>query len=299
MKLLSKTLSLLPWTVFRALFLTLKTLRRLAGKGLHTLARREGLVWSLNLGETIDLWIYLSGSFQRPSIEALLRLIRPGDVVLDIGANIGAHTLFVARAVGASGKVHSFEPTRFAFQKLRRNLELNPELSARVETHQLELVEPGTEASAGDIHSSWPLEPGSEVHECHGGALMPTTGAGLTTLDAFCSSHPIPRVDVIKLDVDGHECGVLRGAQHLLQTQRPAMVLEISPCVYASAAPHRFEDFIEMLGALDYRLLDETHFQPLTLDAARLRALVPPAGGINAVAVPAEFPLARLKKEHP
>lgn len=296
---LSQTLALLPYTGFRALFLALKGLRRLSGKSMQTLARREGLLWSLDLGETIDLWIYLTGSFQRPSVDALRRLIRPGDVVLDIGANIGAHTLFIARAAGPTGQVHAFEPTPFAFQKLRRNLELNPLLGASVQAHQLELVAPGAASSLSEIYSSWPLEPTGKVHPCHGGALMATTGAAITTLDAFCSSHPIRRVDVIKLDVDGHECGVLGGAQHLLRTQRPAMILEISPCVYAAAAPHRFEDFIEILKALDYRLLDETHFQPLALDAARLRALVPPPGGINAVAVPAEFPMARLKKEHP
>ncbi len=297
MNLLSTALTLLPWTGFRAIFSALKGLRRLRGKSMQTLACREGLQWSLDLGQTIDLWIYLTGAFQRPSVDALLRLIRPGDVVLDIGANIGSHTLFIARAVGPAGQVHAFEPTPFAFQKLQRNLELNPLLSATTQAHQIELVAPGTPAPTSEIHSSWPLDPTSKVHPNHGGALMATTGARISTLDAFCSSHAIPRVNVIKIDVDGHECNVLRGAQHLLQTQRPAIVLELCPCVFAAAPPHRFEDFIEMLVDLDYRLLDETHFQPLALDAARLRALIPPADGINAIAIPAEFPLAQLSKE--
>lgn len=60
--------------------------------------------------------------------------------MLDIGANIGSHTLPLAQMVGPSGRVYSFEPTDYAFGKQRRNLSLNPELSKRVNALQSMLV---------------------------------------------------------------------------------------------------------------------------------------------------------------
>src|SRR5271170_1360120 len=66
--------------------------------------RRDGLRWQLDLREGIDFSIFLLGVFERSSVNVYRRLIRPGDVVLDIGANIGAHTLQFARLVGGAGR---------------------------------------------------------------------------------------------------------------------------------------------------------------------------------------------------
>src|SRR4030095_4914874 len=95
--------------------------RRLAGLGSQTEVVRDGLRWQLDLCEGIDLALYL-GIFETDSVSVVRRLLEPGAVVLDIGANIGAHTLPMARRVGPNGKVYAFEPTQFAFQKLQNNI---------------------------------------------------------------------------------------------------------------------------------------------------------------------------------
>ena len=77
--------------------------RRLAGRGPSTQVTRQGIRWAQDLREGIDFSIWLLGSFEPETVRCYQRLIRPGDVVLDIGANIGAHTLPLARAVGPSG----------------------------------------------------------------------------------------------------------------------------------------------------------------------------------------------------
>ena len=69
------------------------------------------------------------------------RIVRRGDIVLDIGANIGAHTLHLAQAVGAAGKVWAIEPTDYAMAKLKANIALNPGLAARIVCCQLMLVD--------------------------------------------------------------------------------------------------------------------------------------------------------------
>ena len=86
--------------------------------------KRGGLRWMLDLDEGIDFSIFLLGSFEPDAVRCFEKRIKPGDVVLDICANIGAHTLRLARLVGSSGRVLAFEPTIYAYAKLRSNLEL-------------------------------------------------------------------------------------------------------------------------------------------------------------------------------
>ena len=67
--------------------------RALAGKSSETVIERRGIRWNLDLGEGIDFAIFLFGAFELRTLRAYWPLIQPGDFVLDIGANIGAHTL--------------------------------------------------------------------------------------------------------------------------------------------------------------------------------------------------------------
>ena len=207
--------------------------------------------------------------------------------MLDIGANIGAYTLFMARAVGGAGRVYAFEPTGYAYEKLRRNLDRNPALRDRVEAEQLLLADFAAGSGITSVCSSWPLEAGTDAHVSHGGVRMPVGQARTSTLDAFCAERSIGRLQVIKLDVDGNECAVLRGAREPIERHQPLIVLEVSPCVYADTSPDRFEDFVEILHSFGYRLLHESTFAPMPADARALSALVPAGGAVNAIAIPA------------
>ena len=103
-------------------------LRRTLGLPSEVTTRRGGVRWRLDLTEGIDLSIYLLGAFEPATVKLYRRLVKPGDVVLDIGANIGAHVLPLAVLVGDAGRVIAFEPTRYACRKLQANLALNPRL---------------------------------------------------------------------------------------------------------------------------------------------------------------------------
>src|SRR5205809_3793654 len=93
-------------------------------RGKTVSATIDGSTYELDLGETIDVALYL-GQWERDVAAALQRYCRPGMTVLDIGANIGAHTLTIGRLVTKSGAVYAFEPMQFAFRKLSRNVSLN------------------------------------------------------------------------------------------------------------------------------------------------------------------------------
>lgn len=206
----------------------LVAMRRTVGLGPEVEVRRSGLRWRLDLREGIDFSIYVLGAFERRLANAYAGLVRPGAVVLDIGANVGAHTLPLARLVGPEGRVLAFEPTDWAFAKLSANIALNPDLAPRIACHQTFLVDADGAAPPPAVFSSWPLE-AADVHATLRGRAMATGAAAAATLDSVLLREGVRRVDFVKMDVDGHEAVVLRGARRLLGELRPTILLEIAP----------------------------------------------------------------------
>src|ERR1035437_9981543 len=184
-------------------------IRRMFGRGPNAHVKRGHVEWDLDLREGIDFSIWLLGSFEPETVRCYKRIVKAGDVVLDIGANIGAHTLFLAQAVGTNGKVYAFEPTDYAYAKLSKNRSLNPGLADRIHCFQCMLVDPETAGKpTPGLYSSWPLKADAGLHELHQGRLMTTAGAQARTLDSVILSLGLDRVDCIKLDIDGFECGM-------------------------------------------------------------------------------------------
>jgi FkbM family methyltransferase len=259
--------------------------RKVFGLGPEVVARRGGLNWKLDLREGIDLAIFLLGAFERATVAACRRHLRPGNIALDIGANIGAHTLHLAQFVGSNGRVFAFEPTTFAHRKLLANIALNPDLAPRIRAEQIMLVEAGARKLEPRLYSSWPLASEEDVHAQHRGRLMSTTGARAMSLDEYLESARVPSVALIKLDVDGYECAVLRGAANTIARLRPRLVMEIAPYVLREAG-HELSDLLEIISSFGYALKNQTTGARLPIDAAGLRALIPEGAGVNVVAEP-------------
>jgi FkbM family methyltransferase len=257
--------------------------RGLAGKDNFATVRRGGLHWSLDLQEGIDFSIYLLGAFERSTVATLEKLVKPGDVVFDIGANIGAHTLGLARSVGPNGRVYAFEPADFAFAKLKRNLALNPELDSRTRPRQILLSSSASGPSEQKIYASWPLEKNDAVHPKHRGRLAATQYATVDTLDHFAQTEALDRLDLIKIDVDGHELPVLRGGLNLLKKFHPILLMEMSPYVHAEQN-NSFGAFVDLLREAGYSLQNAGNWAPLPLDVAALEALIPDGASINVIA---------------
>ena len=122
-----------------------------------------------------------------------------------------------------------------------------------------------------------------EVHEKHRGQSKVTSGAGAMTIDRYLEESKIERVSLIKLDVDGYECKVLRGATRLLNEQKPTIVMELCPYVLKEHG-ERLEELVRILNSANYRIYDETSGKELPLDAAEIDRLVADGAGINVVA---------------
>lgn len=258
--------------------------RSLAGKDKFVTVCRDGLRWRLDLSEGLDFSIYL-GVFERSTVLALQKLVSPGDVVFDIGANIGAHTLGLARCVGQSGQVFAFEPTDFAFVKLKRNLALNPELEARTFPQQILLAAEPAGSPRRELYASWPLEKDDSVHPKHRGRLVTAWGASIDSLDHFVERQSIDRLNLIKIDVDGSELPVLQGGLRVLDKFRPILVMEMSPYVHAENQ-HSFGALVALLRNAGYSLQDTAASKSIPLDTAKLEALIPDGASINVIARP-------------
>jgi FkbM family methyltransferase len=216
---------------------------------------RNGIRYDLDLREGIDLSLFIFGSFQ-PHVVRNRFVQLPGDgVVLDVGANAGILALQLAQAV-PGGRVFAFEPTHYAYAKLIRNLELNPELSRRVEPVQafvssVSAAQPGLSA-----YSSWRIDGAhSGTHPLHGGTAKSADEIGAVSLDDFAAQRRLHRVDFIKVDTDGHELEVLRGARGLLARHKPVVVFELARYVMEERGI-TFADYVSLLAPLGYAPFD-------------------------------------------
>lgn len=197
-----------------------------------------------------------------PHVEGLLELLaRPGDVCIDVGANMGVHSLSMASKVGNTGRVLCFEPADLTFPRLAHNVSLNPDLAARMELHKGALSDRRGEmwvcpdpANLGNAC----LRPSSTDQD----AANPCE---LTTLDALNLS----RLDLIKLDVEGMESKVLAGGSATLSQCHPHVIFE-------SLLREHTDPVINLLRPLGYYLFFLS-FQMRRLFPAGWSGLKPPA----------------------
>jgi FkbM family methyltransferase len=173
-------------------------------------------------GDLITRQLEEFGAHQRGTLNALLALVKPGDVVLDVGAHIGTFAVPVARRVGATGHVICVEGMSEAATLLRRNVRRN-DVEERV-TVVSAVVSGAREALSG--HATF----GNTGASSFGAAPWREIGSRQSvTLDDLASTYPdLSRTDVLKLDVEGAELAALRGAESLVAQARPAILLEVS-----------------------------------------------------------------------
>lgn len=181
----------------------------------HTVTTIDGLTFDLDLGEIIDLSLYLH-EWEPDVTGAIARFTRPGMTILDIGANIGAHTLSFAKLTGSGGRVVAFEPTNFAFAKLQRNLSLNS--FTNVEPVKIALSDAPAPEQEVNFRASWRTD-GTRKEG-------PSTVA-FERLDDWAAKHALSHVDLIKIDVDGNEFPLLAGGRELIARSKPLMLMEV------------------------------------------------------------------------
>jgi FkbM family methyltransferase len=166
---------------------------------------------------------YYEQEYEPDTFRFLKRSLRPGSVMMDIGAHIGLFSVVAAKVVGASGKVYSFEPTPFTRSVLSEVVELNG-FSNVVEIRPEAVSDkPGvtTFFDTGDVISN--ANSLVKTFRSREGIEVP-----VTSVDEFVGAKGIT-VSCLKIDVEGAELDLLKGARETLMSMRPAVRLGLHP----------------------------------------------------------------------
>jgi FkbM family methyltransferase len=214
--------------------------------------------------ETIGSNIWYYGVFDLIVAEAIERLLDAGETAIDIGANIGQMTSLMSRKAGEIGKVYAFEPHPQIFAELSTNMQLlkNKKRFAPVDLYNLGLSDREGPAEM-EIDPNWANNRGL------GKIVTPNTKLGMQTLKIQLASldkmlGPDSKVDVCKMDVEGHELRVASGAADLLSRGR------IRDIIFEDQNPYRSE-LQKLLLDCDYTLFSMHHrlLAPLLLPIAK------------------------------
>ncbi|HEY7330124.1 MAG TPA: FkbM family methyltransferase [Gemmataceae bacterium] len=225
----------------------------------------RSLRWSRYLGDVV-VWIDPANAIERkmlcgyePSVlRAVERFVSRGSHCIDVGANVGAVTLALARHVGESGRVLAIEPGPPYVARLQRNLQANTKLAGRVVILQAGL----SDKEASLLWRPDPNHPfNAGLSQVHSTAVPGELCVPVTTLDAVLARQAWKRVDFIKIDVEGMELEVLHGGRKALESLRPVVLFETLEIFRTShltinGIADVFAEIETFLRGLNYRLCD-------------------------------------------
>lgn len=180
---------------------------------------------------------HLRGTYEPYMQRAFTQYARPGSVVYDIGAHAGFHTLFCGLLVGSTGRVIAFEPSSENRASLERQCQLN--------THLAITVLPFAVADRSGRMAFDTTAGNSQGRLASHGSVV----VEVRTLDSLVADGTIPAPSVVKLDVEGSEEEVLRGATYILKRYRPVILCDIDDDNTAAMAER-------VLGPLGYDMVE-------------------------------------------
>lgn len=204
------------------------------------------------LNSGVDEAIYETGVWESEIGEQLKNYLSAGGVFLDIGANIGYHSLFASTLLGEKGHVYSFEPQHSVYKQFldsvnKNNLKNITVFNTALSDHQGdETLYIREENSGGSTLLSLP-----EMESFH---VDSTVKVKLVTLDSYMKEWD--RVDVIKIDVEGYEYEVFKGGEKLIDMYHPIIIMEFSPVFYIQDYEKKPEELVQFLTSKGYMFFD-------------------------------------------
>lgn len=201
-----------------------------------------GMRYQGNLNNYIDWMVYFFGAYEKQTLLMLQDLMnnhRRSGIFMDIGANIGVHSLFMSRHATS---VHSFEPYELVRSSLEKNIALNHISNITVHpvglgntTEELQYFAPtGFNRGTGSF---------VESHETHNNRALHKLR--VEAADAYLAAMGLHEVDVIKIDVEGFERYVLSGMKMTLESARPVIFME-----YSASTRKSLESAVELISLL-------------------------------------------------
>lgn len=219
-----------------------------------TITMEAGFRLNLDLQDEVQHKMYFFGEYdERYEARMLRRLLAPHEVFYDVGANIGYFTLLAATALQHTGQVAAFEPGQESFASLRGNLALNP--YGNILVYKVAVTDREGEATLFSSRGG-----ANGCASLYAGGPEPKNREVCRTvaLDGFAAASGLPAPDFIKIDVEGAELSVLKGAGNLLAHHQPLLLLEMKEATLTAAGTNKREiqEFLTGFGyqpAFPYR----------------------------------------------
>ena len=187
------------------------------------------------------------GVYETYQLDVFRSVVQSGMTVLDIGANIGIYTVIAAQKVGESGRVYAFEPEQENFHLLQQNI-----------TNNLFLNTEAIQVAVADAHGELTLHVAKSNKGQHSLLSLPDAEGEqrvqTISIDAWAHGKKIPKIDVIKIDIQGAESLAFAGMQETLAT-RPVLLMEYEPRFIRESGNDPLA-MLEMLLAFGYTLYD-------------------------------------------
>lgn len=200
----------------------------------------------------IDGEIYWKGVYEEEMLSFLKKHLSKGDVYVDVGANIGQHALFASRIVGDTGVVYAFEPNYPVYDQFKRSIVASEIINIKLFNMGLGTQKKDTVLYVNPINKG-----GSSLIEYS--ANMEEVKIVIETGDSVLQD--LPKVDFVKIDVEGFELEALEGLIKTLQKNKPKILLEFTPIFYNKKNTDDASKIINFLYELGYSIqdLESTH----------------------------------------
>jgi FkbM family methyltransferase len=195
------------------------------------------------------------GTYERHFTELAKTVVNQKDYVIDMGANLGYHTLTLAKLVGNEGRVFAFEPQRITFQQLNCNVILNR--LGNVYTFNAALGESESFAHI-ELADYYKVVEGSFATNI-GNTSINLTGDGDKIPVMTVDSLNLPRLNFIKIDIQGSELSALMGAKNTIMKYKPVMIVEIEghQLEKFKTTPKMLIKFIKKMGYRMFKIKNE------------------------------------------
>jgi len=172
--------------------------------------------------ENITFWEGIENGWEKVSMKLWIELCKDATCIVDVGAHIGLYTL-VAKTINENATVHSFEPIERIYNKLTENLELN---NFQVHHARIALSDKDGVAYINDTDGE------ALSLDCSLNYNEESSNSGLiqiqtNKLSTIIEKQNMQRIDVMKIDVEGHEVQLLDGMGNYLKSYKPTMIIEI------------------------------------------------------------------------
>jgi len=225
-------------------------------KRLYSLMRGSGKILKLKLNGVEGLFsvqtpgelCFAEGSVlfnEREMLNAVQETLKPGDVFLDVGSNLGIFTIFGAKAVGPQGTVIACEPSTSAFNRLQNNTELNQLNNVKL----LKLALSDTRSMKKLLVDDLNALGGTLMHLS--GADGPSEDVRTVDYDSLIEDEGLPIPRVVKMDIEGHEYAALKGMERTLSNLVcGALFCEIHP--YALPSGVSLRDVVTLIESFGF-----------------------------------------------